>query len=187
MNLLLISLLLHTSVFLTEGSLLRGSPLDKIIHDAKEYTSTHSSQTFDCDAYKLDGMIPPGEPNIERQEWICEAKFSSTQDEVKIFFFDGDVKRKFNADIPKVAGAISMSIPWSAVDGTKIDILHEGISVNKNKNNRRKLAKKTGTRKVLIVRVIGSDQAPGYWVDDLYDNFFGDENNLVRSLSLLCL
>ncbi len=160
----------------TEGSLLRGIPVKKFVHDAMSQSASNAS--FECDAYELDGLMPPDQDQIERNEWICERNSENT---VKTFFFDANVEERFGADLPQVGGGVTMSIPWSAVKGTQIDTHHEGISIKETTNNRRKLAQKMGEQKVLIVRVIGTDQAPGYWKKHIYDNFFTDENNLVRS------
>ena len=158
---------------LSHGSLLRGWPVKKVLDNT--ILQIESSGSFDCDVYDLDAMTPPGAPTIDEDPWICVLK---SGDQVRTFFFDGNFEERFAAQLPEV-GITRMSVPWSAVDGVNIDSSYEGITVTENLSNRRKLAARMGTKKVLIVRVIGTDQAPTQWKNQIYDDFFGDENNLV--------
>lgn len=173
MKAFIVAFVLNTFVHLSHGSLLRGWPMKKVIDDT--ILKIEANGSFECDVYNLDAMTPPGEPDIDEDQWICVKK---SGDEVRTFFFDRNFTERFASQLPEV-GIVRMSVPWGAVDGANVDTSYEGITVTENISNRRKLAARMGTQKVLIVRVIGTDQSPTQWKNQIYDDFFGDENNLV--------
>ncbi len=166
---------------LADASLLRGK-IHSILYDASQEVAIVqqlTSGSFECEVLELDGMTPPGEEELEH-EFACVV---NSGDDFKTYFFDGDIEKRFGADIPEI-GRYSMSIPWSAVSDSNIDTAHEGISVIEGSKRRRRLAAKVGKHKVLIVRVVAIDSKPSKWKAELFDDFFSDGNNLVsRNLS----
>jgi len=136
-------------------------------------------KTFDCDVFELDGMPEPGRTFENR--WICKVDYDENGISKQSLRFNGDVVSKFGDDFE--SGMTKMTVPLAAVNDSIIDINHPGITISNDHSKRgRFLAAKTGTTKLLIIRVIGSDTqgvrySPTNWKTHLKNNFFEDASN----------
>lgn len=135
------------------------------------------STSFDCIAFERDGLAEPNQAHIE-SFWVCDFEDESTNAE-ETYTFEDNLEKYLS-----LSSGQTLSIPHDAIDKNKKTILskHPGIVVS-SKSNRRKLVRRTGRHKLLIVRVIGLDAAPNRWKSHLINDFYDDENNLV---SLQC-
>ena len=161
------------------ASLLRGW---NRVNKTSQIFEQNSTDTFECSLYEIEGLTPPG--SIDNHQWTCELEGTG---DVKSAIFDftddieGIIKNNFNVDITEVEGN-RMTIPWEAVRGSTINSSHEGIRISHDSSqNKRNLASLNGKHMVLIVRVKDkTGLSPKHWASHIKDDFFQDENNMVR-------
>lgn len=180
---LLSNILPFVYVASSQASLLRGW------YSSNRATSQNPSETFDCSIFEVDGIAVPGTALIP--SWTCELEGTESSN-AEIFNFAGDIegimRYRFDLDITTAAG-LKVTVPWDAVvNGTSIMSDHEGITIESNSPDRERnlLVNKAplrGNTKVLIVRVTDTRRnAPTNFIDDLKDDFFQDDNNLVSKI-----
>ena len=143
----------------------------------------NSTDTFECSLYELEGLAPPGTAEIHHQ-WSCDLEATELRGS-DIFVFSGDIQsviqKNFNVDITEVGGNV-LTIPWEAVNGHTINSYHEDIRISFDPTRReRHLVSVSGKHEVLIVRVKDKTGiSPKHWASHIQDDFFQDNNNMVR-------
>ena len=187
------TVLLISLVSVAQSAQLRGLDRFEVTKTSNNETSTivsrrdssSSASTFDCYLHDMDGIAPIGieVPGM----WNCEVEATATV-AAKQYTIQGDIesifKKNFHEDLQTV-GATRMTVPLDAVvNATLIDCAHPDIVISHDHaRHSRRLAAKTGTHKVLIVRAIDSNgNGPSHWKSHLRDDFFQDGNNLVSKL-----
>jgi len=130
-------------------------------------------------------MVPPGTSiQVPNETYAC------TTEDGNMFFFDGDSSDLFGVEgfvsgetrlslAPRALSSMfggSMSVEQAFADGAV-------VIRNQGGDRRRKLTHKTttGTKNVLVVRVVSEDYEPTQTEDDMYNDVFSDDNNLVSS------
>lgn len=187
------TVLLIALVSVAQSALLRGLDRSQVTKTSYNETSTivsrrdssSSALTFDCYLYDMDGLAPIG---IEVEGmWNCEVEATATVD-AKQYTILGDIesifKKNFHEDV-QYPGATRMTVPFDAVvNATLIDCTHPDIVISHDHvRHSRRLAAKTGTQQLLIIRAIDRNgNSPDHWRQHIRDDFFQDGNNLVSDL-----
>jgi len=123
-------------------------------------------------------MVPPGTP-IQ----VLNKTYTCTTEDGNMFFFDGDSSDLFGVE-GFVSGETRLSLAPSALSFDRTISVEQAIADkavvirNQGGERRRKLTTH-GTKNVLVVRVVSEDYEPTQSEDDMYNDVFSDDNNLV--------
>jgi len=135
---------------------------------------------MECTVSLVDGLVPPGSPQVPDQ-------YACTTDEGDAIFFDGDPSTLLGAGFVTGETRIALAPEAMSTDG-KINV-HQvvespGSSLNIFKGNRRRKLTTTGTKKVLVILVTNGIEKPSQSEQDMYNDVFQDDNNLVSAVSV---
>jgi len=157
----------------------------------------------ECTVSLVNGLVPPGSPRVPHQEYVC------TTDEGDAIFFDGDPSTLLGAGFVTGETRIALAPQAMSTDGkirfvtgeTRIALASQAISTdgeisvqqamkapgssrNIYKGNRRRKLTTTGTKKVLVILVTNGVDKPSQSEQDMYNDVFQDDNNLVSTVSV---
>jgi len=135
----------------------------------------------ECTVSLVDGLVPPGSPQVPHQ-YVC------TTDEGDAIFFDGDASTLLGAGFVTGETRIALAPQAISTDGeisVQQAVKAPGSSRNIfNKGNRRRKLTTTGTKKVLVILVTNGVDKPSQSEQDMYNDVFEDDNNLVSTVSV---
>jgi len=135
----------------------------------------------ECTVSLVDGLVPPGSPQVPDQ-YAC-----TTDEGDAVLFFDGDASTLFGAGFVTGETRIALTPQAMSTDG-KISVQQAmkapGSSRNIFKGNRRRKLTTTGTKKVLVILVTNGVDKPSQSEQDMYNDVFRDDNNLVSTVSV---
>ena len=130
---------------------------------------------MECTVSEVHGFAPPGSPQVPDQ-------YACTTDEGDALFFDGDASALFDTGFVSGETRLALAPQAMSSDGTNINVQQAiasgAAAVSTISGGRRKLTT-TGTKSVLVVRVVSNDYAPSQSEAKMYDDIFVDDNNLV--------
>jgi hypothetical protein len=152
----------------------------KKLNGPKHRNDLHRNfNNVECTVSLVDGLVPPGSPQVPDQ-------YACTTDEGDAIFFDGDASSLLGAEFVTGETRISLAPTAMSTDG-KISVEQamkaQGSSRNIFTGNRRKLTT-TGTKKVLVILVTNGVDKPSQSEQDMYNDVFEDDNNLVSAVSV---
>ena len=134
----------------------------------------------ECTVSLVDGFVPAGSPQVPDQ-------YACTTDEGDAIFFDGDASTLLGAGFVTGETRIALAPETMSTDG-KISVEQAmkapGSSRNIFKGNRRRKMTTTGTKKVLVILVTNGVDKPSQSEQDMYNDVFQDDNNLVSTVSV---
>jgi len=135
----------------------------------------------ECTVSLVDGLVPQGSPQVPDQ-YVC------TTDEGDAIFFDGDPSTLLGAEFVTGETRIALAPQAMSTDG-QISVHQQaaetpGYSRNIFRGNRRRKLTTTGTRKVLVILVTNEVDKPSQSEQDMYNDVFQDDNNLVSTVSV---
>jgi hypothetical protein len=134
----------------------------------------------ECTVSLVDGLVPPGSPQVPDQ-------YACTTDEGDAILFDGDASTLLGAGFVTGETRIALAPQAMSIDG-KISVQQAmqapGSSRNIFTGNRRRKLTTTGAKKVLVVLVTNGVDKPSQSEQDMYNDVFEDDNNLVSAVSV---
>jgi len=139
---------------------------------------TRNINFIECEVSKVHGLAVPGSPEVAEQ-------YACTTDEGGSLFFDSDASELLGAGF--VSGDARLALaPQVISDSGSINIQRAmipglvAISAGSNDGvNRKSKVAAIGNKQLLVIRVVSNDYEPAQSEAQLYDDVFGDDNNLV--------
>ena len=134
----------------------------------------------ECTVSLVDGIVPPGSPQVI-DEYAC-----TTDEGDAIVFFDGDASTLIDAGFVIGETRIALAPQAMSSDG-KISMQQAMKKAPESSRNifeedgRRKLTT-TGTKSVLVILVTNGVDKPSQSEQQMYNDVFQDENNLVSAV-----
>jgi len=132
----------------------------------------------ECTASLVDGLVPPGSPQVPDQ-------YACTTDEGDAIFFDGDASTLLGAGFVTGETKIALASQAMSTDG-KISVqqaMSPGVmAISNSIDDRRRKLTTTGTKKVLVILVTNGVHKPSQSEQDMYNDVFEDDNNLVSTV-----
>ena len=129
----------------------------------------------ECDVSEVHGLNLPGSPRVPVQ-------YACTTDEGDAVFFDGDVSNLLLSK--SIDSKTRIALPQSAIRSDGKISVQKAMALGAaprnifSENRERKLTT-TGQKDVLVILVVGNDDAPTQSEATMFNDVFGDENNLV--------
>jgi hypothetical protein len=129
---------------------------------------------------EVHGLTPPDTTEVPVQ-FAC-----TTDDDDNTLFFDGDASALLGKDF--VSGVTRLALAPQAISPDGLINVQQAMALgaativsNDVENDRRRKLTTTGTKRVLVVRVVNDvrNQKPSQTEARMFNDVFDDENNLV--------
>ena len=154
----------------------------KKLNGPKHRNDLHRNfNNVECTVSLVDGIVPPGSPQVPDQ-------YACTTDEGDAIFFDGDASTLLGAGFVTGETRVKLEPPLITIDGNiSVEKAMKGPGSFRNifkGNHRRKLTTR-GTKSVLVILVTNGVHKPSQSEQDMHNDVFQDDNNLVSAVSVM--